>query len=409
MKLDRRSPILEKLADLYRESTAGKTGAAGRDFGLPYERLLREAGCEKGEALVNAEADLRTAESAGALRIQKDRRSYDWQRVRVPLAVEAALFALIDRISPSVEREAWAAMFDRAAGWPVPTRFQKSWLDFCHARIAQARAGGGWKPFRRERRARAERHLQLVARLLAWEQPCLLRTASKRLGVDSKYLESSAGTLETLLALASGGAVASLADLGIDHNPKVVRFHGPVLLRRAGAVTDYARHLGESILSDADLAAADALEFPAPRCVTVENATTFHELCRLGCGDLFVHTSYPGRATVDFLRRLPPDLPIHHFGDTDPWGFDVLASLRRALDRPVHPLHMHYRPLPESDPLSPRARRKLAALRRDPALEDVREELHRISEAGRIGDFEQETLAVTERGFPYILVANVNR
>ena len=43
MKLDRRSPVLEKLAELYAASTAGSTGVTTRDFGLPFLKLIEAA------------------------------------------------------------------------------------------------------------------------------------------------------------------------------------------------------------------------------------------------------------------------------------------------------------------------------------------------------------------------------
>jgi hypothetical protein len=402
MKLDRRSPVLEKLAELYAASTAGSTGTATRDFGLPFLKLLEAAGCVKGEALALAEADLRRARAGQAVEIDEHRRSHDWQRIRVPVACEVSLFALLGRPSPTAEREEWAALFEEASLWPVPEARRDAWLQFCRARCEQARKGAGWKPFRRSQRRRARLCLEIVAKLLAWNRPCLLRTASAQLSGSSKFLEGAAATLEELLTLASGGLVRSFADLGIDHNPSKVCFHGPVQIRLRGIETDYASHAGESALSDTDLAQMESIHFCAPRCVTVENATKFHELCRLGSGDIFVFTSYPNKATVHFLRHLPPDIPLYHFGDTDPWGFDVLRTLRRALDRPVLPLHMRYRTKTGSPELDDRDRRKLTQLLVEPLLADVREEIQHLAVANCKGDFEQETLLLTQRSFPYV-------
>jgi hypothetical protein len=401
MKLDRRSPVLEKLAELYAASTAGISGVTTRDFGLPFLKLIEAAGCVRGEALVLAEADLQRARAAQALEIDENHRSHDWQRVRVPVACETSLFALLGRPSPTAEREEWAALFEEASSWAVPEARREAWQLFCRARGEQARKGAGWKPFRRSQRRRARLCLESVAKLLAWNRPCLLRTASAQLSGSSKFLEGAATTLEELLTLASGGLVRSFADLGIDHNPSKVCFHGPVRIQLRGIATDYASHAGESALSDADLAQMESIRFHAPRCVTVENATKFHELCRLGSGDIFVFTSYPTKATVRFLRHLPLEMPLYHFGDTDPWGFDVLRTLRQALHRPVLPLHMRYRVKAGSPEFSERDRRKLTRLLTEPLLADVRGELLHLDTAGCKGDFEQETVLVTERMFPY--------
>ena len=56
--MHRRSPILEKLADLYAESAQGRTGLAARPYSIRFEHLLHEARCESGDAYSNALADL---------------------------------------------------------------------------------------------------------------------------------------------------------------------------------------------------------------------------------------------------------------------------------------------------------------------------------------------------------------
>jgi DNA topoisomerase VI subunit A len=145
--------------------------------------------------------------------------------------------------------------------------------------------------------------------------------------------------------------------------------------------------------------------------VSIENATTFHELCRLGCSDLLILTSYPNKATVDLLLRLSGDLPLYHWGDTDPWGFDVLRDLRRKTTRVIAPLHMFIGNWAETLPSETRARReltpldrqKLSGLLNDDDLLDVREELRIMEESGITGDFEQEGLQLTSALFPYVV------
>jgi hypothetical protein len=401
--LDRPSPVLDRLAQLYAASQTGRTGVASRDFQHDFRKLIEAAGCTSGERHANARADIEFAEQQGALQIERHRRDASlWRKVRVACAHEQRLFALVGRASPTAEREAWATLFQQAFEWQVPPMHVSAWREFCSVRARDARAGLGWKPFRRAQRRRAAFQLEVAAKLLGWKNPSLLRTASVQLTGSSKFLERCASTMQSLLALGSGGAVRSFADLQIDHNPAAVRFHGPIRVCLSGQLVEYAHHGGECALSETDLAAAESIEFLAPRCVTVENATKFHELCRLRCGDIFVHTSYPNKATVQFLRCLPVELPLFHFGDTDAWGFDVLRVLRWAVGRPVEPLHMEYRAKTGSNPLRYRARRKLARLLSDPALADVREQLLQLEREGREGDYEQESLLVSSPGFPYV-------
>lgn len=394
----RRSPILEKLAELYAASQLGQTGVATRSYSMPFLRLLDEADCRSGDRYENALLDLASADGA-MLELKRHRRIHDIERVVVPLACEAALFARVGRVSPTAERAAWSALLHEAAGWAVPQKHGDAWRRFCEERAALVERGEGWQPFRRSRRARARRLLEVATHLLAWPRPALLRTVSAQVAGHSKFLERGRATLQALLHLATAGQVSSFADLGISDNPRKIFFYGPLRLHLSGTEIDYAHHAGASSLAEEDLTRAESFHCTAPRCVTVENETTFHELTRLGSGDLFVHTSYPNRATVEFLRRLPATLPRYHFGDTDPWGFDVLRALRVALAPvEIQPLHMTFRSSPGSEPLTARDCKKLTVLLSDPRLANVRSELEKMCVAGTKD--EQESLAVCG-AFPY--------
>lgn len=411
-RLDHRSSVLETLADLYAESTAGKSGIAARDFGEPYQRLLKRAKAESGSALTLANTDLRTAELAGALHIDVNRRSHDLERVRVPLANEAKLFELLGRMSPTAKRRAWSATFEDAALLPVPIEFQASWRLLCQRRAADVVIGKSVAPFRWEHRHRAEAQLRIVSELLGWHRPCFVRTASAQLSGSSKFFERCLSTLESLLNEASGGVFKSLQDLNITPNPTKVRFHGAIRLQLHGMTKDYVGFYGESALSELDLVAADAIEVNMPRCVTIENATTFHELCKIGCNDLLVFTSYPDQATVSFLKRLPEEVQLYHWGDADPWGFDVLRDLRAKSDRTIKPLHMHFHYWAETLPeetrarraLTPRDRDRLASLLGNDEMDDIWEELKKMETAGTTGDFEQEGLLLLSPDFPYLTI-----
>src|SRR4051812_28528785 len=98
--LHRRSPILEKLAELYAASQLGQTGIGKRAYFSDFIELLERAGCTSGDAYANALLDLGTADGS-ALELRKHRRSHDIERVLVPRELESALFARIGRISPA--------------------------------------------------------------------------------------------------------------------------------------------------------------------------------------------------------------------------------------------------------------------------------------------------------------------
>ena len=103
-------------------------------------------------------------------------------------------------------------------------------------------------------------------------------------------------------------------------------------------------------------------------------------------------TSYPTPAFREFLQKLPPDLPHHHFGDTDPAGWHILLKLREATPRPVAAFQMKWRQGKELSPLTPFDRKLLPRLLSESLLTDVWPEIQIIRDLENRGDYEQETL-----------------
>src|SRR5690606_22575405 len=98
----------------------------------------------------------------------------------------------------------------------------------------------------------------------------------------------------------------------------------------------------------------------------------------------------------------PVDLPHHHFGDTDPAGYDILRRLREIHPRPVHALLMRWRDQPGSPPLSHLERQTVERLLADPRLADCHPDLQALHQADRRGDFEQESLGPPDlQGWPF--------
>ena len=109
--LDRRSPVLEKLAELYASSEAGKTGAPKNGFGIRYENLLKAARCLSGERFANAVDDLDRGDGAIlCLKRRRNLKSNPPTIVRVRIEHELGLFTAIGRTSPTDERAAWAKL-----------------------------------------------------------------------------------------------------------------------------------------------------------------------------------------------------------------------------------------------------------------------------------------------------------
>jgi hypothetical protein len=144
-----------------------------------------------------------------------------------------------------------------------------------------------------------------------------------------------------------------------------------------------------------DLIAAVKATTPAKRILTIENTkTTLPRIASLNHDKqtLILGCAYPTQGLRRILELLPQDLPIHHFGDTDPAGFLILSKLRRVAGRPVTPFLMDRREGERPTPLSAYDRAILPRLLADPWLEDVRGTLQAISSGQDKGDFEQESL-----------------
>ncbi|MGV3664426.1 MAG: hypothetical protein ACO1TE_29910 [Prosthecobacter sp.] len=113
---------------------------------------------------------------------------------------------------------------------------------------------------------------------------------------------------------------------------------------------------------------------------------------------LIVATSFPTQAVKLLLQKLPPDLPRHHFGDTDASGWDILRRLREIAGSPVQPLHMAWRPSASSASLTQRDGQIIGRLLADPLMADCHEVLRAMLDSGVKGDFEQETLGPPRLG-----------
>jgi hypothetical protein len=349
------SPVLDSLARRYERSKPGRTGTGERDLLIRLEELLAESGCAEGENRARAELDLLNAEKEGLLvrvPLNKKDRSLIFQ-IRFAPEKEKALYGLINRPSPAHQREQLAAQFLSARDKTVPNRWKTSWQKWCDHRATEILAGGSPAPFDREPSDENFRLLKLIPLLLAWEGESLVRFASCVLCGNSKTLQELAGIerdgpfahqlrgkLGRLLEEITNGQIASLDALGIVSNPRSVLIHGPIQLRWQDKTLDLGMLHGPFQISQTDVEQADEIHTTARRCLTIENETTFHELAKLQSGELLCCTSYPGSATVTFLKRLSDQLEYWHFGDSDSAGFEILRVLRGKTGRNFQPLHM---------------------------------------------------------------------
>lgn len=245
---------------------------------------------------------------------------------------------------------------------------------------------------------RVERLLTLLFQLTSreWPEGTLIRDASTRLELGSKALEPEQSFLERALTLLFGRETP-LEALNIQTTNSVLHYSGPLTLHFAEAsphVSDTLRF--ESTLSVDDLTRATHVTTTAERLLTVENRkTTFHQLARADASrtTLIVATSFPTPALRRLLEKLPPHFPHHHFGDTDPSGWDILRNVREVCpDRAVHPFHMCWRMEARSRRLSSSERQTVQRLLNDSRMTDCQGHLQALLDSGLKGDFEQESL-----------------
>lgn len=263
------------------------------------------------------------------------------------------------------------------------------------------------EPFRWLESKRVDELLGLLFQLTAreWPEGTLIRDASTRLGHGSKHLESQQSFVERGLEQLFDRETP-LESLGIQTSNSVLHFSGPLTLHFADGtthVTDALRY--ESTLSVAEIERAARITTTAARLLTVENRkTTFLQLARADAPrtTLIVATSFPTQAVRRLLEKLPPELPHHHFGDTDSAGFHILQKLRQATPRTVQPFHMRYRPKADSPVLTKNERRTVEQMIGDPTMSGCHAPLRSLLFAGQRGDFEQETLhSPTLPGWPF--------
>lgn len=384
------------LAEFYRRWQAARgrrVAASSRAFSQDWVKLLEAAGITSAEDQATA---AREAEACGQLVLKRHRyRKYLIERVTLPLASEAWL---IERFGGTASGDLQAGSLEIVAefsgrGHP---RFPAEWAALCEALRVVFSQGRSLRPFNWGHPETLRLLLDVVRNLSAREWPAgtLIRAASVDIGLDSKELERHQRTFESGLARLFGTEI-SLKSLGLAAGDSHVELHGPVCLHFPdGSVHDFDG-LTNVLISAADLARCSSVSTTAERLLSIENRKTTFRQYAAANGDrrmLIASSSFPTPAFRELLEKLPPSLPHHHFGDTDPAGWHILLKLREATSRPVAAFQMKWRPASRPSPLTPFDRKLLEKLLSTPLLADVREEIRLLAERGDRGDFEQETL-----------------
>lgn len=383
---------LHTLHEQWMSARKRRVTASVRAFRRDWETLLDDAGLKSAE---ERQAAQREAGKLPLKLIPFRNKPRFIDKIEIPLDSEAWLHAQFGS-KPGAEAQNGAlAVVERFATKSHPL-LPEAWNALLSRLQAEFSLPRALEPFRWLEADRVDELLSLLFDLTSreWAEGTLIRDASTQLGRDSKYLEAQQSFIERALEQLFGRETP-LEALGIQTSNSVLHYCGPLVLH----FDDHSKTLDlrfESTLSVAELERAKHITTTAERLLTVENRkTTFLQLARADeqRTTLIVATSFPTQAVRLLLQKLPPDLPHHHFGDTDPTGWDILRKLREVSGRAVHPFEMRWRPKSDALPLTQRDHQILIRLLADPQMTDVREVLGAIKTAGNKGDFEQESLS----------------
>lgn len=393
------------LAELHRQWHAARgrrIAETSRAFTRDWTRLLEDAGITSAQDQATAAREAEAFEKSGQLILKHHRyRKYLIDRLTLPPSSEPWLRDLFGGTS-SHSLQAASLEIVTEFSQREHQRFPAEWSALCKSLHVAFNAARSLQPFNWSHPETLRRLLEAVRNLSEREWPVgtLIRTASVEIGLDSKGLERHQRTFESGLARLFGTAI-SFKSLGFVSGESHVELHGPVCLHFPdGSIHDFDG-LTNVLISAADLARCSSISTTADRLLSIENRkTTFRQYAAANTDrrKLVTTTSFPTPAFRELLEKLPPDLPHHHFGDTDPAGWHILLKLREATPRHVEAFQMNWRPAATPSPLTPYDRKLLPKLLESPLLADVRPEIATIAERNDRGDFEQESLRLIEHG-----------
>jgi len=385
------------LAEFHRqwnEVRGHRLSPSARAFSRPWEDLLDATGLRSSFERDHAKAEALALAKDGKLIIERHRVRRE-DTLTLPLASEPWLLALFDSTPASELRDEALAVVRQAKAIGHP-RWPESWSRLCDEILAAFSAGKNLAPFSWKEPSDLRQFLAILHNLSArdWPPHTLLRDASTALDLDSKALEQRRLSLESALSLLFAES-SSLESLGILRAESKATVQGILTLQFSNGTDHRVQSLEDSFdLSIVDLRRATHATTTARRILSIENKTTFIQAVRVNTDrdTLLILTSYPTTATTRLLTLLPRDLPHFHFGDTDPSGYAILASLRKISPRPIHPFLMTWQDRENSPPLSEHDRRILPSLLANPQMRNCVPSLQAITLACRKGRFEQESI-----------------
>ncbi len=373
-----------------------RLASASRGFSQDWPKLLDAAGIARAEDIATAVREAVALEKSGHLVLKRHRyRNYLIERVTLPLEKEEWLMAQFGGVSGgAVLLQALEVVerFSRRGN----SRFPEFWKSLCDTLDTVFREGRALRPFSWKQAATLDVMLGAIASLseAEWAPGTLIRSASVAIGRDSKWLERHRRSCEAGLTRLLGENI-TLRSLGLVDGDASVELSGPVCLHFPDGTSHDFDGLSHPIISAADLERCSSISTTAERLLSIENRkTTFRQYAAANTDrrTLIATSSFPTPAFRQFLTKLPTDLPLYHFGDTDPSGWHILLKLREAAGRSVAAYCMKWRPAAVANPLTQHDRKLLGKLLDSPLLDDVRGEIEIMVTTGDRGDYEQETL-----------------
>lgn len=385
------NPVIKALASAYRASRAGSTGKAARAFSISYEKLVHERAVVSVAEERRAYSIFLRLEAACVLRLSRKPLARGViKSVFIDIDSEARFFALLNEAPPRRERHEIVAVLAAHLEVLGDHPFISDWRAALEEAIEDVTHGRSPDGLPNDANLYDE-ILRATAVVIKNQQPISLRRlSSEKLG-DSKLLQRRRDSIERFMAQFLAPDMATLEAWQVADEPPAIQLHGPLGVELDDALISEVGQLSPYTISDEALSRAKRVYSSARRCISIENFATFREMASSRSGDLLIHTSYPSRSVVALLRALPAKMPLYHWGDTDPWGYDILRVLREKAGREIRALRMSYRPGPGPQ-LTKRESALIDRLLNEPLLADVSRELGAMRKAGNKGLFEQESL-----------------
>ncbi len=387
-----------------------------------YELILQLANAHEGEDRVLAERFLNEAEVAGWLLIKRHRYSAVPEKLALVCSDEAilyeSLYSLTNRRSPRDRRTELAQIFTEYAGLKT-TRcetehnrhsiYGELWVNFCQRYADQLTTLDESKLLCRGLKlVQLEELLNDVFQLLHADQASHLREASTLYLGDSKKLETNQTVYLKWLAEITGGRITSFDDLGIQDKHRTITLWGNWTLKfdsKENKLCELGNFELPLRISQRDISTA-TLRHPDIPVITVENKESLESWALAKPNALLISSGELGgfshSAVIDFIKSLPSSLRLFHWGDTDPAGFSILASLRERSGRMIESIGMEYVAEISNNSVNPETlsnleRQEITRLLESRFItESERNSLSEMLEADSKGSFEQEGRSIPQ-------------